>query len=49
MTTSVVSIAGALTGIGRAMALAFAQKGARVVIIPTMSSLVERQDNDSSD
>src|ERR1700704_330854 len=32
MTTPVVLITGALTGIGRATALAFAQKGARIVI-----------------
>ena len=32
MTTSVVLITGALTGIGRATALAFAQEGARIVV-----------------
>ena len=32
MTTPVVLITGALTGIGRATALAFAQKGARIVV-----------------
>ena len=32
MTTPVVLIAGALIGIGRATALAFAQEGARIVV-----------------
>jgi NAD(P)-dependent dehydrogenase (short-subunit alcohol dehydrogenase family) len=32
MTTSVVLITGALTGIGRATALAFAREGARIVV-----------------
>ena len=44
MTTPVVLITGALTGIGRATALAFAQEGARIVVSGRRDPLLETHD-----